>query len=290
MAALVYLDVESTGLDPYSDRIVEVALLRDGDDGEQVVRRVNPGRPIPKEATEVHGITDDDVSDAPSFTEIAEDVERIVAGAVLVTFAGRRFDVPMLDAELRRSGRLGLARDEDGFISQQEIDVRRLWMVAEPRTLERAAERFGTRHDSPHTAAGDASILRDVLDGMLADRILGLDELLYVGGDDDPAIVRRLIELTAPEDEVDRDGKFRRRESDGVIVFGFGKHKGKPVARNMDYVDWMLEQDFAPETVAWCRRFQRMAREAAERKARDEATLGGAVSGGARLQLGDDGA
>lgn len=248
MSVRCYLDCETTGLDPYNDRIVEITLLRGvpGEAGrEALTTLVDPGMPIPPSATETHGITDADVQSAPSFEEIADNVAGLVGGAVLVGYNSHRFDVPLIDAELRRAGRPGLARDEHGVLSVPEIDLLLLWRLFEPRDLATAARRFaGVEHDGAHRSKADAEILFGVLGGMLDGGLPGLD------GDE-----AKLIEATCPADEIDRDGKFKRRD-DGIAVFAFGKHEGEPVARHMDYVAWMLGKDFSPETKAWCRRFQ----------------------------------
>jgi DNA polymerase-3 subunit epsilon len=242
-----YLDCETTGLDPYHDRIVEITLLRvvPGAEREALTTLVDPGMPIPPSATATHGITDADVASAPSFAEIAGDVEGLVSGAVLVGYNSHRFDVPLIDAELRRASRAGLARDQHGAVSAPEIDLLLLWRAFEPRDLATAARRFaGVEHDGAHRSKADAEILFGVLVGMLDGGLPGLD------GDE-----AKLIEATRPADEIDRDGKFKRRD-DGVAVFAFGKHDGRPVAEEMGYVDWMMSKDFSPETKAWCRRFR----------------------------------
>lgn len=241
MTRILAFDLETTGTDPRQDRIVELAWSS----AEVPVRvdppvkreRVDPGVPIPEEAQAVHGISDDDVSDAPPFAAIAAHVQRLVDGAdVLLTYAGRSFDVPLLDAELHRAGQPGVDLGE-----QDEIDLYRVWQELEPRTLEGALRRFGAsserkRHDA-HDAGSDTRALWPVLRGIsqaYADRGRELD-------------LEDLARLSAPEKEVDRAGKLRRRE-DGVVCFAFGKHQGEPVADHPEYADWLLGADFAEDT------------------------------------------
>ncbi len=71
-------------------------------------------------------------------------------------------------------------------------------------------------------------------------------------------VIGELRELSVPEWAVDRDGKFRKRDGDGVVVFDFGKNKDEPVARNKSYLEWMISADFSPETKAFARRYLRM--------------------------------
>lgn len=238
---LLFLDFETTGVDPYRDRVVEACFIMPGELCE--VWRINPGVPIPAEASTVHGITDDDVSSCPPFSAFAKRIQAMAEGAVLCTHNGRRFDTPLLDAELRRAGQPGLPRHADGRLAVREIDTYALWMRCEQRTLASAARRFaGVDLIDAHSAGADTAVLPEVLDGMR--QAFGLGE----------ASIGDLCAMCVPEGEVDRDGKFKRRE-DGVVVFGFGKHDGQPVANHADYLGWMMKNDFSAETKAFARKF-----------------------------------
>ena len=70
---IIFFDLETTGVDTARDRIVEISMIKVMPDGEEIVktRRINPGMHIPEEATAIHGITDDDVKDEPTFAQIA---------------------------------------------------------------------------------------------------------------------------------------------------------------------------------------------------------------------------
>ena len=223
---IVALDVETTGLRPETDRIVEIAL--------QSVERsynrlVNPGIPIPAEATAIHGIEDADVGGCPPFSAIAEEVRERVEGACLLTYNGRSFDTLFLHHELERATGRGLDLE-----TQPEIDLFHCWRELEPRTLEGALSRFlDEDHIGPaHTAHEDAHATLRLLPAFL--RAFGLGE------------AEDLLELTRPEWEVDRHGKLRLEG--GQVVFGFGKHKGEPVGEHESYVEWMLGADFPEET------------------------------------------
>src|SRR5258706_5481157 len=103
---LAFFDLETTGTDPLRDKIVEIALVRidPSGDREATTRRINPGRPIPAEATAVHGIRDEDVADAPPFSQLARGLLDVLKYADLAGFNVRRFDVPLLDREFREGG------------------------------------------------------------------------------------------------------------------------------------------------------------------------------------------
>lgn len=232
---LVFFDCETTGTDPYEDRIVELAVRAQGK--HPVVTRINPGRPIPPEASAIHGITDADVADAPRFEEIAADVQRTIDGHVLVGYNCIRFDTILLDAELRRAG-------QSGCIDFPEIDLYQVWQRSEPRTLAGAVKRFlGRDLEDAHTAAADTEVLSELLAEMI--------ETLGVKAD-----TGTLVALSKPPEMVDRDGKFIRRE-DGVICFNIGNKRGEPASSDEGFLRWMLGKDFSPETKAIARRLLR---------------------------------
>lgn len=222
-------DLETTGTNPEKDRIVEACFLEPG--GTPVVFRVNPGVPIPPDASAVHGITDADVADAPPFADVAPKVQAIAQDAVLVGYNSRTFDTPLLDAELRRAGQPGLRLDD-----VREIDVLRVWQAVEPRTLTGAARRWlGASHDDAHAAHADVLVTMRVLEAIRAHA--GLDE-------------RACMRLSHPENEVDRGGKFVV-DDDGHVVFNFGKHQGvRASAVDAGYLKWMSGAEFPSSTKA----------------------------------------
>lgn len=226
---IVAFDIESTGTNPETDRIVELCLATP--EGRFRVFRVNPGVPIPPEATAIHGIRDADVAREPPFAAIAAQVQSWVEGAVLLGYNSRSFDTPMLHHELRRAGQPGL--DLDGI---DEIDVMRVWNALENRTLASAARRWlGKDHAEAHHAKDDVLVTLAVY--------ARLREAFQVTD-------RDAMRLTRPANEIDRDGKFAFNEH-GEIVFNFGKHAGKPVASvERSYLEWMAAGKFAPSTKA----------------------------------------
>lgn len=256
----LYFDLETTGLDPYTARIVELAAVEEGaaeepapdvEEGEDeaaahqlnlrlalereptVLRRYHPGVSIPAGASAVHGITDRDVAEAPRFEEEAAELQRLFEGRVLCGYNVRAYDTPLLDAELRRAGQPGL--DLEGV---SEIDLYRVWCRLEPseergsRTLEAAVRRYlGRTLEDAHAAAADALVLPDLRGAIRAEHGLSRDDLR---------------ELSVGPDEVDRAGKLRREA--GEVVFAFGRHAGEPVTERPDYVAWILRADFPEET------------------------------------------
>jgi DNA polymerase-3 subunit epsilon len=238
---LVFLDLESTGTDPLRDRIVEIAVLRVAPDGtrEARCRRVHPGRPIPAEATAVHGIRDEDVRDAPAFRQIAKSLLDWIGEADLAGFNVRRFDVLLLDRELADCGLdFGLAR-------RRVVDVMTIFHRREPRDLS-AAVRFylGREHEGAHAALEDVEAAASVLDAQLA-RYADL-----------PRTVEELDGLGRDPAAIDHSGKFVWREE--RVVFSFGRHQGRElgdVAREArDYLEWILDTDFPADAKEIVRR------------------------------------
>lgn len=240
---LCVFDLETTGTDPGSDRIVEIAVLRLEPSGEREVRtrRIHPERPIPAEATRIHGITDEDVKDAPTFRQIARSLLDLLDGADLAGFNVSRFDLPLLDREFRDCG-LDL-----GLPQRRILDAMTIFHRKEPRNLAAAVRFYLDRdHEGAHAAEADVLATAQILEAQLERypdlprTVEGLDAWLR----------------PVPEGAVDREGKFRMQG--GEIVFGFGKHQGRPLARiareSPDYLEWLLRQDFPAEARALAER------------------------------------
>jgi len=230
---LAVFDLETTGTDPASDRIVEICVLRVETDGgrEARTRRLNPERPIPPGATAVHGIRDQDVAGEPTFRQVARSLLEFIGEADLAGFNVARFDVPLLDREFRDCGLdLGVTR-------RRIVDAMTIFHRMEPRDLG-AAVRFylGREHEGAHGAEADVEATLDVLDAQL-----GRYEELPRTVDGLEGWMRRV-----PPGAVDSAGKFVWLE--GAVVFGFGKHQGKSladvVAAAPDYLRWILQSDF----------------------------------------------
>lgn len=200
-------DIESTGLTPKSDRIIEIAVLRFSPDGERLrfYRRIHPGIPIPASATAVHGITDQDVAACPSFASIAGSLSHFLRDCDLAGFNLKRFDLPFLLAEFARAGiRFSITR-------RAVIDAWQIYHQREPRTLSAAVRRYLNRdHVRAHSALADAYATAAVLDAQLRH---------YAD------LPRTVPELHACFAEVDLSGRLRREN--GQLVLTFGKYAGK---------------------------------------------------------------
>jgi len=230
---IVCFDLETTGVDPATDRIVEISVLKVEPDGTRTVRtrRVNPGRPIPAGASAVHGIRDEDVADEPAFRQIARGLLELIGDSDLAGFNVSRFDIPLLDREFRDCG-LDL-----GVASRHVVDSMTLFHRMEPRDLT-AATRFYLDREltDAHSAEADVAASFEILEAQLErypELPHGVEEL--------DSWLRRL-----PDNAADRSGKFVRE--DDRVVFNFGKYKGKPLdgvaAQAPDYLKWILGTDF----------------------------------------------
>lgn len=225
---LVVIDVETTSLSPSAARVVEVAALklRPGDRPQMLRTRANPRERIPPAATAVHGITDADVCDKPTFTAIARSFAQFLDGADLAGFNLASYDLPVLTHEFARS------RVSFTLAGRAVIDVFRLFTRMEPRDLS-AAVRFytGREHRLAHSATADVLATARVLDCQIA---------RYPELSAEPANLHRLLV------EVDIARRFRR-STDGEIVMGFGKYQQVPLVqvaeRDQGYLEWLLTTD-----------------------------------------------
>lgn len=234
---LVCFDLETTGTSPERDRIVEIGLVRVEPDGSRRSYRtlVNPEMPIPPPATAVHGISDDDVRDAPTLAAVAPGIVALFEGADLCGFNSIGFDAPLLEAELRRAG------SPIDLAGRRHLDAMRIFHAMEPRTLTAAYRKFcGKDLTEAHAALADVEATLEVLDAMVG----CYDEL---SGDVDD-----LHRVSNPNEGrfVDRTRKFEW-DDQGRACFTFGKHQGKPleeIARTTPgYLSWMLGNDFSDE-------------------------------------------
>lgn len=252
----VYFDLETTGPpdgpDPEADKILQFAFVDLTEAEEPWVVTVSPGEehlPIPEERTDVHGIRTEDVRDRPRFPDYAGAVQAVIEDAVLVGYGSRGYDVPVLDRELRAADWPGLRKDPaSGIITHPEIDLLEAWRAAERRDLRTADARFGRGEltaDAAHDAAADAAALPAVLKGMAAEFDLPIPE---EQGGEEGGVDEDVLDAWRRPGLMDRHGCFRRREEDGVPVFAFGKHRGRPAVEEAEYLEWMLRADFPEET------------------------------------------
>ena len=229
---LVFFDLETTGVDTAKDRIVEISMVKVMPDGEEIVRTrlINPQMHIPEDATAVHGITDEDVKDQPTFAQIAKSLSQFIEGCDFGGFNSNRFDLPMLVEEFLRAG-----GDVD-FKNRKFIDVQNIFHKMEQRTLV-AAYKFYCNKDltDAHSAEADTRATYEVLKAQL-------DRYSELQND-----VAALAEFSSRGETVDYAGRIVYNDK-GEEVFNFGKYKGVKVSevfqREPSYYDWMMNGDF----------------------------------------------
>jgi len=234
---LAFFDIESTGVSPRGDRIIDLAVTKLFPDGERrtYTYRVNPEMPIPEGSTRIHGITDDDVRESPTFKDIADKVLELLDDSDLAGYNIVRFDVPMLQEEFKRAG---LSFDAE---SRRLIDVQRIFHRREPRDLSAALSFYcGEMHMGAHGAEDDVLATIRVLEGQ------------YDQYGDLPTDPDALHDYCNPKDPdwVDRTGRLRWEN--GQVAINFGKNKGRPLAdlvrKDPNFIKWMLRSDFPQDT------------------------------------------
>lgn len=233
---IVFFDLETTGVDTATDRIVEISLVKIGVDGSKSVktRRINPERHIPEEATEVHGITDEDVKDEPTFRQIAKSLAQYIEGCDFGGFNSNRFDLPMLVEEFMRAG-----VDVD-FRKRKFIDVQNIFHRKEQRTLV-AAYRFYCDKDlaNAHSAEADTLATYEVLEAQI-ERYPDIGDT-----------VEQLSEFSSNGEIVDFAGRLAMNDK-GEEIFTFGKYRGQSVEevfrKEPSYYRWMMDGDFPQYT------------------------------------------
>lgn len=233
---IIFFDLETTGTSVTRDRIVELSFIKVFPDGheESKSRRINPGMHIPEESTAIHGITDEDVKDAPTFAQIAKSLHEIFQECDIAGYNSNKFDVPLLIEEFAR---VGLPFDVSG---RRFIDVQNIFHKMEQRTLV-AAYRFycGAELEDAHSALADTKATYEVLKGQL-DRYPDLkNEVEFLS---DFSKSGRGLDLACRIVLNDKD----------VPVFNFGKHKGRSVEevlrKEPSFYSWVMEGDFPRNT------------------------------------------
>ncbi len=237
---LVFFDLETTGLDPKNDHIVQFAFLRVNPDRTQDEWQelVNPGVPIPPEASRVHNITDEMVADKPLLKDFAPLIIEFLQNCDLSGFNIARFDVPFLQAEMERIGFPIDLRDA------KLVDAQIIYHKNEPRDLTAAYKFYcGGEHIDAHDAMGDVRVTLDILDAQLKKY------------NSIPKTTDGLHKYCVPRTDnrfVTSDRKFMWKNNEAVL--SFGKHKGKSlqflVENERDYLVWMQNGDFTEETKA----------------------------------------
>lgn len=238
---IVFFDLETTGTNPMKDRIVELSYLKVFGNGEtrEGTYRIKPvdvhGIQIKSEpaAVAVHGITDEELADKPTFKELSETLNEIFADSDIAGYNSNKFDLPLLMEEFVRAGL------QFTLVGRNLIDVQNIFYKHEPRTLK-AAYRFYCDKDlvDAHQAAADVKATYEVFLAQL--------EKYDMGETSEEVAANSKL-----SDTVDLSGRLLR-DKEGDIVFNFGKFKGKKVKHvfriEPSYYNWMMDGDFAKDT------------------------------------------
>ena len=236
---IVFFDLETTGTNINSDRIVEICYLKVYPNGneESKTLRINPEMPIPAESSAVHGIYDADVADCPTFKEVAKSIANDIEGCDLAGFNSNRFDIPVLAEEFLRAG-------VDIDMSKRKfVDVQVIFHKMEQRTLTAAYKFYcGRNLEDAHTAEADTRATYEVLMAQL-DRY--------------PEELQNDMSFLADYSSYNKNVDFAGRmvyDDNGVEVFNFGKYKGQSVSevlkKDPGYYSWILNSDFTLNTKA----------------------------------------
>lgn len=229
----IVFDLETTGVSVSQDRIIELSIIKLFPDGQEETktRRLNPGIHIPKESTAIHGITDADVADCPSFAQIAKDLYQWISGCDLIGFNSNRFDVPILAEEFLRAG------IDPRFNEVKLIDVQVLFHKMEPRNLSAGYQFYtGKTLEHAHSAEADTRATYEILQAQL-------DRYNETLSND----VASLSEASSQQQTADLAGVLIY-DSAGEVCLNIGKYKGQPLKQVLQhdpgYYNWVMRADF----------------------------------------------
>lgn len=232
---LAVIDLECTGMNLSSDKIVEIAIVKILPDGKKMVKRklINPEIPIPPSITDIHGITDEMVKHAPTFRQAANEIRQFIDNADLAGYNSNRFDIPMLVEEFLR-----VSLDLD-FRNRKLLDVQKIFHMMEQRTLTAAYKFYCNGNlENAHSAEADANATWEVLQSQV-------EKYPQLG-----LTIESILKCIGEDNTVD----FARRMimENGREIFNFGKHKGRAVTDVLtaepQYYDWMMKGDFPLHT------------------------------------------
>lgn len=245
---LCFFDIEATGINVANDRIIEIAVIKVLPSGEvqRKTNLINPTIPIPAESTLIHGITNEDVKDKPTFKEVARDYARFFEGADMAGFNILKFDVPILVEEFLR------ADVEFEYARKKIIDSQKIFHLMEKRTLSAAYKFYCQKEiENAHSAEADTQASMEVLISQI-ERYDGQE--VTDGLERKVGMIKNDMETLSKlvgDDMVDLAGRMVRNNK-GEVIFNFGKHKSKLVekvfAEEPAYYDWMMNGDFPLDT------------------------------------------
>ncbi|MBU4200535.1 MAG: 3'-5' exonuclease [Verrucomicrobia bacterium] len=236
---LAVIDIESTGINPRQDRIIDLAIIKVHPDGkrETFTFRFHPEMAIPPESTAIHHITDADVANCPSFREKAPEVITVLNGCDLAGFGAARFDIPLLAEECARAG------FDFNADAVRVLDAQRIFHKKEPRDLTAAVAFYcGDLHLGAHGAEADALAALNVLDAQ------------FRKYPDLPQTMEELNTYCNPPRNptwADRNGRLKWVNGELVINFGaqyIGQKLRDLAQNNTKFLKWILKSDFPSDT------------------------------------------
>jgi len=246
--AIAFFDLEATGTNVGTDRIVEISIVKLHPDGgrEIYTKRVNPTIPVPLESSLIHGIYDKDVKNEPTFKEIAKEVQQFIGTADLGGFNVLKYDIPLLVEEFLRAG-----IDFD-LEHRNLLDAQKIFFLMEKRNLTAAYRFYCNRSlENAHSAEADTLATLDVFEAQV-ERYQG-EEIEDLQGKKVGIFTNDMkkIHEMVNEKMVDLAGRFVFN-SQGQEIFNFGKHKGKTIEQALKeepgYYEWMMKGDFPLDT------------------------------------------
>lgn len=234
---LVFFDLETTGINIATDRIVELCYIKVYPNGNEESKsmRINPEMHIPEASSAIHGIYDEDVKDCPTFKQVARELANVIEGCDLAGFNSNRFDIPMLAEEFLR------AEVDFDLTRRKFIDVQNIYHKLEKRTLSAAYKFYcGKDLENAHSALADTEATYEVLQAQLDKYPNELQNDMQF-----------LADFSRMSNNVDFAGRIVYNEQ-GVEVFNFGKYKGMPVTevlqKDSGYYGWVMQGDFTRNT------------------------------------------
>ena len=234
---ICFFDIESTGVETETARIIELACIKYNIDGTQEEKTiiVNPEIPIPLEASEVHGITDEDVKDKPVFRQYAQSVRNWFDGCDLAGFNSDSYDVPLLSAEFERAGLEGINWNPN------LLDIIKLYRLLYPNTLSDVYKRLtGKELEGAHGAVADIKATKEIADILIPKLKESTEDTLETISDIDNF-------MQGEKKRFDLAGKMYV-DADGVVKWNFSKNKDKAVLADLGFVNWFMGQGFPKES------------------------------------------
>lgn len=229
---IAFLDIETTGINVSTDRIVELSVLKLSPNGkkEWMTTRVNPEMPIPPRSTAIHGITDTDVENSPTFREIGKNLASFLEGTDLAGYNAIKFDIPVIAEEFLR------VNIDFNFRKRKYIDVQVIFHKKEQRTLSAAYLFYCNKElENAHSSKADTEATYEILKSQL-DRYTDLENE-----------VDKLADYSSFNNIADFAGRIVYDDT-GAEIFNFGKHKGKRVEDVLrdepSYYSWMMNGEF----------------------------------------------